>query len=227
MGTPEWSDDRTEGQRRWGRVALIVIAAIVLFGVGVLVGRGLSPESELPPTESAPANEEIGPRDVVNGVPVGYERTEAGAVVAATNFARLMSSPSGDRSTYIRSVEIAASNDWAPEARRLAGRTFRFARERYGDRGSVVFVPVRYRVASYSDDLAEIELWGTAIGSALDSGIFEQSWVIASIELVWVDDDWRVRGQGSRAGPAPASIEAEPGIDDLEGFREYSYGPRP
>jgi hypothetical protein len=98
---------------------------------------------------------------------------------------------------------------------------------RPGDRGSVVFVPVRYRVASYSDDLAEIELWGTAIGSALDSGIFEQSWVIASIELVWVDDDWRVRGQGSRAGPAPASIEAEPGIDDLEGFREYSYGPRP
>jgi len=169
------------------------------------------------------------PREVVNGVPVGYERTEAGAVEAATNFTRVMASVPDDADAYLAAAETMAAPDWKDDARRLAQNGLQFLRDRYGSGGAFTFSPLRYRVVEYSNDSATVAVWGVTVASGPKIRGIEESWLTGTLELVWVSNDWRLADQSSRTGPTPELLQTQDGVsvDALEGFQEYSHAPSP
>lgn len=167
-------------------------------------------------------------QEVVNGVPLGYERTEEGAVLAATAFARVMSAASADVDRYRSAMETLAAASWRNRAQELAANGSEFVRDRYGVESSIVFVPIRYRVAEYSADRATIEIWGVTLATGPKVNGMEESWVTGTIQLTWTGD-WRVAGGRSETGPTPELLEAEQSLpfSVLDRFEEYSGAPIP
>lgn len=145
----------------------------------------------------------------MNGVRLGYEPTRRGAVAAATEFARVLTGPSGDPILYDKAMQTVAAPQWKRRAAELASNAIDFVTKRYGARGSVSFEPLRYRVDSVSGDKAAIELWGVVVGAARDGQRLEESWITGTVRLTWVEDDWRVDGQDSEAGPTPRLIAGQ------------------
>jgi hypothetical protein len=109
------------------------------------------------------------------------------------------------------------------EAEELAENGLDFLADRYGEGGSFSFVPARYRVTRYSEEAAAVELWGVTLLSGPKIRGIEESWVTGTIELVWIDGDWRVAGQASEAGPTPELLTTEDSrsVDQLDGFEEF------
>jgi hypothetical protein len=207
------------------------VIIILLVSLGVLVGRWSAPNSVAPPEaqteDDSAVTEDAGPREEINGVPVGYARTEEGAILAATNFARVMADPFSDSRVYQQAMETLASPEWRPQARELAQNTAAFALDRYGARGSISFSPLRYRAVEASDENAIIELWGVALASGPKVASTDESWIRGTIQLVWVDGDWRVGGQQSASGPTPRLFQNDEGpdfdvLDDFKGYGDVS-----
>lgn len=211
-----------------GRRIAILLIVLLAVGAGVWIGRASAPEENSPPSQSD-SGPTAGAREVVNGVPVGYERTEEGAVEAATNFARVMASISPDAVSYQRAIQTLAAPDWRDDAEELANSGLSFFSERYGPGGSLTFVPVRYRVSAYSESAATVELWGVSVASGPKINGVEESWVTGIIDLTWINGDWRVSGQQSEAGPTPELLrtEDERVPEGLRGFEEYQHAPAP
>lgn len=219
----------SSSRRRPRMLVFLALAVIGVFAIGLWLGRTSAPKLEKAFPEVLDSTPDSTERLLVNGVPVGYERTEDGAVAAATNFGRVMASVSIDEQAYREAIRTFAAPQWQSEAEDLAENGLIFLAERYGSEGSFTFVPVRYRVASYSDSDARVELWGVTIASGPKIQGIEESWVTGNVELVWVEDDWRVAGQSSETGPTPELLRTEDqrAMDALNGFKEYQRAPAP
>lgn len=205
----------------------IAIAIALSLLVGVFIGRALAPEGTA--RHSDQQKSPTSTREVVNGVPIGYEHTEAGAVEAATNFARVMASASGGNASYEAAWLTMAAPEWKERAQELAENGLDFLRERYGAGGSLSFSAVRYRVASYSQSSAVVELWGVTVASGPKVPGIDETWLTASIELVWTSGDWRVSGQSSDTGPTPELLRTEDSrpFSSLDPFKEFEHAPSP
>jgi hypothetical protein len=209
------------------------VIIILLVSLGVLVGRWSAPNSVAPPEaqteDDSAVTEDAGPREEINGVPVGYARTEEGAILAATNFAQVMTAASDESADYKRAMRTLATPEWAGRSAELAENTIAFVEERYGQGGFATFAPLRYRVTSYSVDNASVDLWGVLVATGPKIQRIDESWLVATVELDWVDGDWRVGGQGSQAGPTPQLLQTQDGTPEteLDGFEEYSNAARP
>lgn len=204
------------GPARRATKPLAVIAAVVLVGVGLLLGRALTLNAD--PVPSATTTPSDAPTPHVAG-------DEAGAVNAATEFARIMPGPSADVDSYLQSMRNLAVPEWRGRAEQLGMNAVAFVHERYGDGGQVEFHPVRYRVQSHSDEAATIDVWGAVLGSGPNLDGIEESWVTGTLHLVWVDSQWLVNGQSSVGGPTPelsGSSDASSAAILLEDFEEYS-----
>ena len=224
------SFDHRASSRRGGRVALVVVLVLVVLGIGILIGRTLAPDRTTPgavaPSASPRTPEAPG---VINGVAVGYDRSEDGAVAAATTFAGVMSGPSGDVGAYRTAMATLAAPDWKTRADELASNAIDFLRSRYGDGGSISFQPLRYKIDHYSDNAATVRLWGVVVASGPKIPRLEESWITGTIRLSWVQDDWRVSGQDSEAGPTPHLLAGQDAasVGELNDFQEYGRAPQP
>lgn len=208
---------------------LLAVAVLVGLLVGLWIGRASAPErGDDHPSESAPDSSST-ERRIVNGVPVGYERNESGAVEAATNFTRAMASVTDDAEAYREALKTMAAPQWIRQAEEVADNGLEFLRERYGLGGSFTFSPVRYAVVDYSTTASTIQLWGVTVASGPRVQGIEESWLTATIDLVWVSGDWRVSGQQSTTGPTPELLQPEDATTEssLDGFEEYRYAPAP
>lgn len=201
------------------KTVLSLIAALALFALGVFLGRSLAiGESEAGSSPTARPPESI------------LElRTERGAVVAATAFARLMVGPSEDEDSYKEEMAVLAAPSWRARADQLANNSIEFVRSRYGEGGTISFSPLKYRVASYSSSEAAIEVWGVVIASGPRVEGLEESWITGTVRIRWLDSEWKVIGQSSQGGPTPELLNA--GGESLshfrlEGFRDYQSAPR-
>jgi hypothetical protein len=126
-------------------------------------------------------------------------------------------------------VETAAPG-WADRAEELAGNAIAFVNERYGEGGQVSFHPVRYRVVEFSDEEATIDIWGLVLGSGPKLAGIEESWITGTLEIVWINESWKVKGQSSRGGPTPELLktDGEAAVpEEFEGFEEYEDALRP
>lgn len=195
---------------RWMLALILLLVAIVAF----LIGRAASPDVEMnaDPPRPTESSEPIATRD------------ESGAVEAATLYARIMAGPSADSDKYLADMQSIAADEWKSRAEELAHNGSEFVAERYGDDGSVEFQPVRYRVRSFSDQAAVIDIWGVVLASGSKLGGVEESWITGTVNLVWDGSQWKVSGQSSEGGPTPELLRTDENgsIDEvLADFEEY------
>lgn len=220
--------------------------AAVAFGMllGGFLSGGLRPSSASSTEAVGPDVGDIrvgpasaGPTDKVDGVGVGFARSEDGAVAAATNLVlTLEQAGTTDRANAIRAYEILAAEG---SRRSLAGDmaatwdTLHGSIAANGPPSSSLFlrtVPVGHQLTRYSDERATVEIWTLTIVAAAGMREPLATWETASVEVVWEHDDWKVWSARSTGGPSPAWAEGSPtataeflaSVDDLGGYRYVS-----
>lgn len=207
---------RTEHARN--RMVIALAAGLVL--TAFIAGRLTAPDES---TLAPPAGE----RETTSP---SADRSEASAVAAATQYARVMASFSGDVASYLEQAVSIAAPDWEDRASELARGAADFILDRYGRDASVDFEPLRYRVHSHSSEHAVVDVWGVVLATGSKIGGIEESWVTASLELVWTGSEWKVAGQSSSGGPTPELLRTkDEGTADeiINEFSEYNDAPEP
>jgi hypothetical protein len=250
----------------------MVLGAIVLFLGGLVVGRATmtrdpaatrapattaasaattpaptaaaTPDGTAAPRADA-AGAGVGPHRVSNGVGVGYARSQQGAVAAAANYTRVLSS-----ALILDTARRRAAIDTlaAPEARARLQKTFdqAVASLRAGlgvsgaaaDRAQVLLraTPVGWRVEQYSNASAKVAIWVTSVGGSLggDSGTVpvREGWGTTTVTLRWVGGDWKQVQSTTADGPVPIADVAPPTaagelVSKANEFKEFTYAPGP
>ncbi len=101
------------------------------------------------------------------------------------------------------------------------------ARERLGTSpGRVWWLvrPLASRVESFRSHEASVAVWTVTVLSAEEVASPQTEWVTVTVDLAWVDSDWRVDGIRNRPGPTPMTgpndqpWNAVPFDDALAGF---------
>jgi hypothetical protein len=248
----------------------ITLLASVLFLGGLLVGRATTRETAAGPPAAAPATSAatatpgattpdaaatpqaqaggataggVGPRRVEHGVPVGYQHSQQGAVAAAANYAKVLSSTLIlEQASRRKAIDTLA----APEARGRLQRAFDQAvaplakglgvTAGSADTGTVLLraVPVGWRMKQYSGDRATVAIWVTSVGGSLGDpprGMpVREVWGTTTVELRWVDGDWKQLDTTTTDGPVPIADTATPTeasqlIPEAQEFKEFTYAP--
>jgi hypothetical protein len=248
-----------------------LLLALVLFLGGLLVGRATTSRGTVAGPVDAPATSaataasgeatpgtaattpqaqagegaasRVGPREVVKGVPVGYQHSEQGAVAAAANYTTVLSSTLIlDQARRRAAIETLA----APEALARQQRAFDQAVASLtkglgaGDGsakdGTVLLraVPVGWRLEEYTGGRATVAIWVTSVLGALGGspgGVpVREAWGTTTVKLRWVDGDWKQLQTTTTDGPVPIADTATPTaasqlIPEAQEFKEFTYAP--
>jgi hypothetical protein len=248
----------------------MVLLAVVLFLGGMVIGRASMTREEpaggatattapaatapsassaaaAPGTAAAPAEaaaSRVGPRRFKAGVGVGYARTQEGAVAAAANFTRVLSS---DLILDTARRRAAIDTLAAPEAKARLQKTFDQAvvslREGLGvgdgasNSAQVLLraTPVGWRVEEYSDRAATVSIWVTSVGGSVGGTVpvpVREGWGTTTVELRWAGGDWKQVDSTTTDGPVPIADVAPPTaagelVDQANEFKEFTYAPGP
>lgn len=192
----------------------VIVLAVLVFGLGI----GAFATHREPPRPAsgtqprvAPAadspDEGPGPREIVDGVGVGFSHNAAGAVAAAVSYtiapqAWLYLSDETVR-TSAEALTVPAAHaeivpDLVEDARLLRDQLTQAS-------GTVWFVvaPLATKVDNYRDDEARVQVWATRVLSADGVAVPQAGWQTLSFVLVWSDGDWRIGGVDEAEGPTP------------------------
>ncbi len=174
-----------------------------------------------------------GPSDKVDGVGVGFARTEQGAVAAATNLVlTLEQAITAERDEAVRAYEIlaaGASRDILVGELAASWDAVHTGVDANGPIGAELFVrtvPVGHELIRFDDDRATVDVWTLNLVAVSGMAEATATWETATIELVWEDDDWKVWSSTSTPGPSPAWGDPPPTeidaflatVDHLEGY---------
>lgn len=216
-------------RRRGGRVIAAGLVALVLLGVGVVIGRSAAPRE---PVEERALPGSAGASRVVEGVPVGYLQSEAGAVAAAGNFTRVLGEKAnfdpafGERAYPIFTVP-EVRDDLLRRAQGFAANVEDAAALANDPGVTLRGVPLGYRVESYTPADATVSVWYAAIGVGTPEVPMSTAWGTDRLTLVWTDGDWKISAISSTAGPEPPSNATDSADSTLaasiNGFQPFSY----
>lgn len=198
------------------RKRLIVWAAVATAMVG-LGGLLVASDRSDSPSPSAPANTAVarsvvpagatGPVAEHAGIPVGFRHDKDGSVTAAITYAT-----APQRWLYFSDEQItdAVTEIATPVA------APRLVEEVVGDVGAARdklarspgrvwwFVrPLAWRVESFHADEVTVAVWTVTVLSAEEVAAPQCEWVTVTVDLGWVDGDWRVDGVRDTPGPTP------------------------
>jgi hypothetical protein len=250
----------------------LVLGAVILFLGGLVVGRATmtgSPDATpaaattalgattAPPATAATgdgtaaaapataaASRAVGPRRYLDGVGVGYAHSQEGAVAAAANFTRVLSSDLIlDEARRRAAIDVLA----APEARSRLQKTFDQAvvslRQGLGAAGAagqdaqvlLRATPVGWRVESFDAGTARVAIWVTSVGGSVGGATaapIREAWGTTTVELRWAGGDWKQVDSTTVDGPVPIADVAPPtAAPELLGkaneFKEFTYAPGP
>jgi hypothetical protein len=264
---------RLPEQRRVGAGGLpsmltTVLLAVVLFLGGLLVGRATTRTTAASPPATtavtpapgevatpgtaattpqaqpgAAATSRVGPRRVVAGVPVGYEHSKQGAVAAAANYAKVLSSEVilDRRSRRAALAALAAPETLARQQRALDLGVAELAKG-LGTSGAspaagtvlLRAVPVGWRLEEYGGDRATVAIWVTSVLGSLNGpggGVpVQEGWGTTTVQLRWVRGDWKQLQSTNVPGPTPIADGAAPTapsqlIPEAQDFKEFTYAP--
>jgi hypothetical protein len=254
-------------------LTLVLLAGILFLG-GLVVGRATmtrdpqaTPAATTPPAATtappataatpdgtaaasaagagAAASRAVGPSRYLEGVGVGYARSQEGAVAAAANFTRVLSS---DLILDTRRRQAAIAVLAAPEARGRLQRSFDQAvaslRQGLGVTGEAAkdtqvllrATPVGWRVEAYSADSAKVAIWVTSVGGSIGGAQgpvpIREAWGTTTVTLRWAGGDWKQVDSTTVDGPVPIADVAPPtAAPELLGkaneFKEFTYAPGP
>jgi len=198
-----------------GTRSRVVVAASLVAALlaGVALGFLLDGDATTEVEDSEQPNAIVtgpGPFGETDGLPTGYARTEEGAVAAATNF-NLVSAKgdSIDAEALVAAMQTLATPEWRQEAGRQARNGYDFIAETYGADADVSASAVRYEVQDFSPDRATVRLWTVSLASGPKKPTVDEVWAIVTVDLNWVDHDWRVAGIESSVGPAPVDLPTD------------------
>lgn len=228
-------------------ITVVVLVALVLGQGGDgrrALPRGSAAKEEpeqrvgvaAPPPPLSPAGPESpGPRRTEGDVPVGFARTEEGAVAAATTYLStlhgLALGDAGARDEAVRRMAATAAPAIVDQT--LAGMAFldgvvdeaRAALP--GARAFLREVPVAYDLSRFDPARARVDVW--SLGVVLIEGRTQatQVWSTNTVELAWEKGDWRLWSWARVPGPVPAAsldppsdpAEVLAAIDGWEGYR--------
>jgi hypothetical protein len=213
-----------------------------------------STPSQGAPTQAVPASrpltvngEQVWSGRTVNGVPVGWDHSEAGAVGAATNYTAALASSElmFDAARRDAAVDTVAAPTARERLRRdLEDQAKLIAASFFGlddadkalarlDPSKVIFqtMPVRYHVDAYDPGHARVTIWQNGIGGYQDSSLPPQeAWGMTTVQLQWIDEDWKETAATVRDGPVPVADTNNPTpapdlIHELQQFKDYHYAP--
>lgn len=206
------------------------------------------------PSDAVPAarpltvnGEQVWSGRTVNGVPVGWDHSEAGAVGAATNYTAALASSElmFDDARRAAAVGTVAAGQVRERLRRdLEDQAKVIAASFFGlqdadkalaqlDPSKVIFqtIPVRYHLDAYDGTHARVTIWQTGIGGYQDSSLPPQeAWGMTTVQLQWIDQDWKETAATVRDGPVPVADTNNPTpapelIRELQQFKDYHYAP--
>jgi hypothetical protein len=200
-----------------GGVLVRIAGALVLVGVGVVIGTGIT--SSRHTTAASVVTVTVtnpGRRPPAQGAPASPVPTRASAVAAAAQSVtafdgRVLLDPnrveavvnriasSGSRASLLSAFEQASA-----QTREKLGA---------GRAPSPVIVlrsiPLGYRVVRYSAQQATIDVWYVGIVGSGATVQPQQSWRTQDVTLVWENRAWKVSSFGSTDGPTPPLSTAE------------------
>jgi hypothetical protein len=251
----------------------MVLGAVILFLGGLVVGRATmtgTPDATPAAATTAPgattappataatgdgtaaaasgtaaaASRAVGPRRYLDGVGVGYAHSQEGAVAAAANFTRVLSSDLIlDAARRRAAIDVLA----APEARNRLQKTFDQAvvslRQGLGVSGAAAkdtqvllrATPVGWRVEAYQAGTARVAIWVTSVGGSIGgttAAPIREAWGTTTVTLRWAGGDWKQVDSTTVDGPVPIADVAPPtAAPELLGkaneFKEFTYAPGP
>jgi hypothetical protein len=219
-------------RRKWRRyVGAGLAAALLLAAVVVLVAPHGA--STAPKSASIPAGAHL-----VNGIPVGYPRTEAGARAAAVNYrvawgsARLFN-PDQRRQLIETTTDPATrsgsqgQNDatWVDIDRNLGLSTE--GQPASGQTLVCRLAPAGAMTVAYSPDQAVIAVWSSGLFGIVGPGSqrpLRDGWETATITLRWVNGDWKQTNSSIVQGPTPRPGTNTPADDSAISTAAAQYG---
>jgi len=201
-----------------------ILVVLFVLAAGIALGRASVQPQPAPPSMGNHSGTTAGamPRGYVDGVGVGWPRSRAGAVAAATGYLTGVSSRPylRDPATRRRIVRAIVAPDQVGIVLSQAGGSGTVDRGEGDGRPSAAalaaptssawrYVPVGYRVDSYKPGQATIDVWAVQVTAAVGSAAVPATgvWGTTTVPLVWAAGDWKldVAGMRGHAGPTPAS----------------------
>lgn len=90
-------------------------------------------------------------------------------------------------------------------------------------------IPVRYRVDLYDGAHARISIWQTGVAGYQDSSLpAQEAWGVTTVELRWIEEDWKETGATVQDGPVPVADGTPPTptpvlVREAQRFKEFRY----
>ncbi len=249
QGGSGWTGERPRhpGLRR---MVLPAVGVACLVGGGLLAraldGSGLT--ASLGVVRQAPiavVGEPVWSGRMEGGiVPVGWAHSQAGAIAAATNYTAVLSSEllfdSAKRRLAVDAIAAPEARGQLRRALDATAKTVAAALTRSMgsatasaplDPEKVLFqtIPVRYRVDLCDGAHARISIWQTGVAGYQDSSLpVQEAWGVTTVELRWVDEDWKETDATVQDGPAPVADGTPPTLTpvlvrEAQRFKEYRY----
>src|SRR5262249_50591062 len=147
------------------RRLLMLVLTLSLACASAVVGR----LSAAPAARSNPPVQLVGATRMNGDVPVGYARTRAGAVAAATNYSAVLAGPLVLEPTRYRAAESVIASPSAEARVAQEGEqaiaavdhsTRAVTEARRGVRVVVRYTPIAYRLDAYAAGRATVQIWG-------------------------------------------------------------------
>lgn len=220
--------------RRTAILASLVLVALVAGLVLVRLSRDPSssdrsdPQASVGEQPGAPVEGSAGPVAEVDGVPVGFGEGQPGAVAAAIAYAT-----ASQRWLYFTDTEIEAAVTQiatpvaAPRLVEDVLTDVSMARDQLAkSEGPVWWIvrPLAWKVERFRESEARVSVWTVTVLSAAGVASPQSEFVTVTLDLSWLDGDWRVDGSADSAGPTPITgpqdqpWDAEPFDQALDGF---------
>jgi hypothetical protein len=210
------------GRRRPVTTGATLLAVVLLLAGGIAIGRAGSPAE--PQVQAGP-----GPARLVDGVPVGYARSEEGAVAAAVNLNVLLDGEmlAASAPRRIEILDLVAARASRDTLLQQYAQTVAAAPDEGAVAGGTRRVPAGYRVRTHSPREAVVDVWGTWAVTTADGLDPNAAWGTSRIRLLWEQDDWRVASVERVDGPSTGRPPDATAGTDPDDFEELSYGRRP
>lgn len=175
---------------------------------------------------------------VVDGVPVGYAHSEAGAIQAAVNYQIARSSATYFTDTATRhkvidamatreSREKLTSNDDTGIKQVLVSLGIHD-----GNHDTLVArsAAMGTKVDSYADQVATVEVWMAGLIGTTDKSAplpVSASWTTYTLTLQWQDGDWKLASVNSVNGPTPLDTGSDhpSSVDDFRTADQEFHAP--
>jgi len=156
---------------------------------------------------------------LVDGVPVGWDASRAGAVGAAAGYAKTMSTRwfLTDQDRRHRAVGLLATPE---QAANLTGSQDLLAAGLLGGslgpllssgraRSVLTTALLGYRVEAFSARSARVALWAVVVYGAETGLLPGAAWTTTTMELAWVGGDWKLASTLTAVGPTPPQPDGD------------------